>query len=79
MIGFLALGGAFGWLLGNAIVADKVVIAALARNQVKYTPHPPTKMLKVSTVVWIDPGWRVVGATDTHLILSMGERPWEVE
>lgn len=52
---------------------------ALARTQVKFLPFPPIKKLKTETIVWVDVGWEVVGATDTHLILSMGERPWETE
>ncbi len=52
---------------------------ALARTQVKFMSFPPLPKLKSETIVWIEPGWRVVGVTDSHLILSMGERPWEKE
>ena len=45
--------------------------SVLARTQVKFLPFPPGEMLKSETIIWIDPGWDVVGVTKERLILKM--------
>lgn len=58
----------------RAKVKGTISISDNVRTQVKFLPFPPKQMLKNDTIVWIDPGWEVVGATPGHLILKMRER-----
>jgi hypothetical protein len=77
-VALFSIGLLFGGLIGMKYGPEKTTsISPLARGQVKFLPFPPIKGLKTETIIWIDPGWRVAGATDGYLILSMEERPWQ--